>query len=153
MPYDRPAAEKLRLPFYEGPAAGTGEQSPRPGKADAAVLRKRNLRDDLASLKFDEIKIRTFRGAMRRVLDPRHGLPAYLDAIRAASGEFSAAAAAPSAKEMTRIAWPSLPAGVLVDENPRVVGRGREPWSRRAPSLSGGGTRKFYGLSGPRGTL
>ena len=37
-----------------------------------------DLRDDLAALHFDAIKIRTFRGALRRVLDPQHGLPPYL---------------------------------------------------------------------------
>ena len=65
----------------------------------------------------------TFRGALGRVLDPRHGLPAYLDSIRTAAGEFSAAAAALSATEMARVGWPSLPAGVLVDEIRRLVGR------------------------------
>ena len=80
---------------------------------------------------FDAIKIRTFRGALRRVLDPQRGLPAYLQAIRAAAGEFSAAAAALSATEMARVGWPSLPAGLLVDEIRAWWDVGRQAWSRR----------------------
>ena len=68
-----------------------------------------DLRNELAALHFDAIKIRTFRGALARVLDPAQGLPGYLGEIRAAAGQFAAAAAALSATEMARVAWPSLP--------------------------------------------
>ena len=94
-------------------------------------LRESNLRDDLAALLFDAIKIQTFRGALGRVLDPQHGLPAYLHSIRAAAAEFSAAAAALSATEMARVGWPSLPAGVLVEEIARWWNDSRQEWSRR----------------------
>ena len=90
-----------------------------------------NLRDDLAALCFDAIKIQTFRGALSRVLDPQHGLPAYLKSIRAAAAEFSAAATALSATEMARVGWPSLPAGVLVEEIARWWNDSRQQWSRR----------------------
>ena len=62
-PYDRAAAEGLRLPFYRRrgpPVAGRTLRRRRP-----------DLRDELASLHFDAIKIRTFRGAVGRVLDRR----------------------------------------------------------------------------------
>ncbi len=108
VPYDRRAAEELRLPFY-AISAGC----------------------ELAALRFDEIKIRTFRGALRRVLDPQHGLPAYLDSIRAAADDFSSAAAALSTAEMARVGWPSLPTGVLVDEIRDWWDDSRQPWSRR----------------------
>ena len=85
----------------------------------------------MAALHFDAIKIRTFRGALRRVLDPEHGLPAYLDSIRTAAGEFSTAVAALSATEMARVGWPSLPAGVLVDEIRDWWDASRQDWSRR----------------------
>ena len=65
------------------------------------------------------------------MLDPQHGLPAYLDSIRRAAGEFSTAAAALSATEMARVGWPSLPAGVLVDEIRDWWDASRQPWSRR----------------------
>jgi hypothetical protein len=127
VPYDRRAADELRLTFY-----ALDKAAETPGDSAAgAPLRPANLRDDLAELRFDAIKIQTFRGALGRVLDPRHGLPAYLESIRAAAGEFSAAAAALSATEMARVGWPSLPAGVLVEEIRRWWDEGRPPWSRR----------------------
>jgi hypothetical protein len=122
VPYDRKAADELRLPFYALEMGG-----PPPGVS----LRKANLRDDLTELRFDAIKIQTFRGALRQVLDPRHGLPAYLESIRTAAAEFSAAASALSATEMARVGWPSLPAGVLVEEIRRWWDDARQPWSRQ----------------------
>ncbi|MBN1393545.1 MAG: 50S ribosome-binding GTPase [Pirellulales bacterium] len=117
VPFDRRAAEELRLPFlkiYPGPQP-VGS----------------NLRDDLAGLCFDEIKVRTFRGALRRVLDPSAGLPAYLNSIHAACGDFSAAADALSTADMARVGWPSLPAVVLVDEIRDWWDESRRSWSRR----------------------
>jgi hypothetical protein len=90
-----------------------------------------DLRADLAALRFDAIKIRTFRGAMRRVLDSERGVPAYLASIRAAAGDFSAAAEALSATEMARVGWPSLPASVLVDEIRDWWDVSRQEWSRQ----------------------
>lgn len=80
---------------------------------------------------FDAIKIRTFRGALARVLDPAQGLPCYLQEIRAAAGQFAAAASALSATEMARVAWPSLPTSVLVDEMQQWWDAERTAWSRR----------------------
>jgi len=119
-PYDRAAAAGLRLPFYR---VGPDGRHPPEGPVD--------LREELASLHFDPIKIRTFRGAVRRVLDPASGVGAYLGAIRAAAGEFSGAAAALSAGEMARVAWPTLPASVLVDEIRTWWDTGRSELSRR----------------------
>ncbi len=119
-PYDRAAADQLRLPFYAvGP---DGHQVP----GEPA-----DLREELASLHFDAIKIRTFRGALSRVLDAQRGVGGYLAEIRAAAGEFSGAAEALSASEMARVAWPSLPAGVLVDEIRGWWDGGRSDWSQR----------------------
>jgi hypothetical protein len=118
-PYDRAAAEGLRLPFYRLAADGV------------AMETAANLREELASLHFDTIKIRTFRGAVARLLDPAHGAPAYLATVRAAAGEFAAAAAALSATEMARVAWPTLPAGVLVEEIRQWWDAARQGWSRQ----------------------
>ncbi|MGB7732332.1 MAG: GTPase, partial [Thermoguttaceae bacterium] len=169
IPYDRRAAEELRLKFYwiEGLGAGGQEPGARdegpgareegPGARDQGLKiqisespnlqipkslnpqitkshpppRESDLRADLALLRFDTIKIRTFRGAVRRVLDPQRGAPAYLDSIRRAAGEFSAAAKALSATEMARVGWPSLPVGVLVDEMRDWWDASRQEWSRR----------------------
>ncbi len=119
VPYDRRAAEKLRLPFY---CVGKDGMDP--------IGRPVELRDELAALRFDAIKIRTFRGAMHRVLDPGTGLPAYLQRIRAAAGDFASAAKILSAQEMARVDWPMLPAGVLVEEIRAWWDAHRESWSR-----------------------
>jgi hypothetical protein len=68
---------------------------------------------------------------VRRVLDVQHGLPAYLASIRRAAGEFAAANAALSATELARIGWPSLPAGLLVDEIRQWWDGSRQAWSRQ----------------------
>lgn len=118
-PYDREAAARLALPFFEVGSDGRG-----------AVGRPSSLRDDLASLHFDAIKIRTFRGALAEVLDPTHGAPAYLARVSRGAGEFAAAATALSAAEMARVQWPSLPAGVFVDEIRTWWDSHRSGWSR-----------------------
>ncbi|MBN1909936.1 MAG: GTPase domain-containing protein [Pirellulales bacterium] len=120
VPADRRAAEELRLPFYRvGP-----DGQDLPGEAS-------DLRRELGQLEFDTIKIRTFRGALARVLDPEQGAPSYLRAIRAASGEFAAAAEALSASEIARVAWPTLPPAILVDEIRDWWDADRADWSRR----------------------
>jgi hypothetical protein len=119
IPLDRAAADELRLPFY--PVGRDGRQLPR---------NPASLRDDLAALHFDEIKIRTFRGALRRVLDPHDGAAGYLDAIRRAAGQFGAAHGVLSASEMARVAWPTLPPGVLVEEIRAWWDSARTAWSR-----------------------
>jgi hypothetical protein len=124
LPYDRGAAESLRLPFYE-----VGPDGARP-PGEAA-----NLRDELAALRFDAIKIRTFRGALARVLDARQGAAAWLATIDAAAGQFAQAAVALSATEMARVAWPTLPAGTLVDEIRAWWDSSRHRWSRNVHSF------------------
>ena len=159
VPYDRAAAEELRLPFYrlsaveqrpevegwhvpELQAKGVDLSTPRPSleAQGRATLRLYNLdqassptdlRNELAALHFDTIKIRTFRGALARVLDPAQGLPGYLAEIRTAAGQFAAAADALSATEMARVAWPGLPSSVLVEEMHQWWDAQRGDWSRR----------------------
>jgi hypothetical protein len=137
VPHDRRAADSLRLPFYAIPPSPhpnplpKGEGTLRMTETGEGTLHAADLRHDLAALHFDAIKIETFRGALERVLDANNGLPAYLDSIRRAAGEFSAAASALSATEMARVGWPSLPAGLLIDEIAHWWDDSRQPWSRR----------------------
>jgi hypothetical protein len=119
VPLDRKAAEQLRLPFH--PVGPKADQPPGPPSS---------LRDELAAMHFDAIKIRTFRGALGRLLDNQQGLPGWLREIRVAAGGFSAAAEALSATEMARVAWPSLPPRVLVDEIRDWWDAARGAWSR-----------------------
>jgi len=141
VPYDRAAASELRLPFYRlnsrvGPTcsavAGSELVPPRSFPALASSPSSpTDLRNELAAMHFDAIKIRTFRGALGRVLDPAQGLPGYLSEIRAAAGQFAAAASALSATEMARVAWPGLPTSVLVEEMQQWWNVDRTAWSRR----------------------
>jgi len=120
VPYDRQAAAERRLPFFSvGP---TGHAPPaEPG----------SLGDDLAALHFDKIKIRTFRGALARLLDREEGAPAYLERIRYRADEFAAASQALAAAELVRVPWPIIPPQLLVDEIRGWWDAQRSPWSRR----------------------
>lgn len=104
-PYDRKAAGKFELPFYEVGPEGKG-----------ALRQPSSLRDDLGTLHFDRIKIRALRGALSCVLDRQLGAPAYLARIRTASAEFTSAAELLSHSEAVRIEWPTLPPNLLIDE-------------------------------------
>jgi 50S ribosome-binding GTPase len=120
IPYDRRAAGELRLPFH---AVGPDGRQP--------LGQGVSLRDDLAALHFDAIKIRTFRGALAEVLDPQRGAAAYLDRVRGAADEFAAAGRALSMAEMARVHWPALPAPLLVEEIRQWWDTSRSGWSRR----------------------
>ena len=119
VPRDRELADALRLPFFRVGRDGRGEpETPC------------SLRDDLAGLHFDAIKVRTLRGALAQVLEPGKGLPAYLRRVGEAAEQYAAAHRALSTTEMARVAWPSLPPGVLVDEIRAWWDSARSPWSR-----------------------
>jgi len=120
VPHDRQAAERLTLPMYD-----VGPDGRR------AIAEPADLRRELAALKFDPIKIRTFRGALRRVLDRERGVAGYLDDVRRAAGEFAAAAEALATTEMARLAWPTLPPRVLVEEIRAWWETTRSGWSRQ----------------------
>jgi hypothetical protein len=105
IPYDRRAAQERRLAFY---AVGPNAQLP---LGEAA-----SLREELARLHFDAIKVRAFRGAMARVLDLVAGAPAYLARVRHSAADFSAAAEALADSQVGRVHWPTLPARLVVEE-------------------------------------
>lgn len=106
VPHDRAAAREMRLPFY----------ALEPGETAKLADKPSSLRDELAALRFDAIKIRTFRGAIAQVLDPATGAPHYLARLKARGKDFAEASAALEAAERTRIHWPSLPSRLLVTE-------------------------------------
>jgi hypothetical protein len=124
VPRDPEAAAELRLPFFS-----VGRDGRRP--PDVAG----SLRDDLAGLHFDAVKVRALRGALAHVLDPRRGLPDYLRRVGEAADRYAAAHRALSTTEMARVAWPSLPPGVLVDEIRAWWDLARSPWSRNIHSF------------------
>ena len=98
---DRAASDRLQLPFYEV------------GRDGRAALRKANLREELATLHFDEIKLRTLRGALRRVLDETGRLGGYLSALQHKTRQFQAAAQVLQSDKLAQTSWPQLPAKIL----------------------------------------
>lgn len=98
-PWDEPAVEANRLPFYPLSPGAT------------------NPRQDLAELQFDAIKIRSFRGSLREVLDPEKGVPAYLASVAGRAGEFAAARDSLGRMQYTdRLDLPPFPPRLLLDE-------------------------------------
>jgi hypothetical protein len=124
IPYDRAAANQLRLPFYEVGSNGK-----------ATIGAPASLQAELAHLHFDAIKVRTFRGALDCLLDRETGVPAWLWQLREASAEFAAANQTLNATEMARVNWPSLPPRLLVDEIRIWWDARRSVWSRKIHSF------------------
>jgi hypothetical protein len=97
-PRDREAARSNRLTFH-----------PLSAQAD-------DPRRDLAGLHFGEIKLRSLRGALRRLLDPVDGVPAYLDAVEQVSAEYARALNNVRGAVSIRVDAPELPGHVVIDE-------------------------------------
>ncbi|HPP51332.1 MAG TPA: 50S ribosome-binding GTPase [Thermoguttaceae bacterium] len=118
-PADRAAADRLQLPFYDVGRDGRNEH-----------LRKVDLREELAALHFEPIKLRTLRGALRRVLDQNKGLGGYLSALEQKSQQFQAAVRVLEADKMAQTPWPQLPAKMLSEEILAWWDGRRPPWVR-----------------------
>jgi len=126
-PNDRRAAEENRLPFCERtwplPAAGN--------PPTAAGSPPRNLREDLANLKFRDIKLRTLRGSLRQVVSETDGAPAWLAEVRRRSAGFQDASTLLSMQQLARIDnWPSPPANLFVTEIREWWRLQREGWTK-----------------------
>jgi hypothetical protein len=126
-PNDRRAAEENRLPFYERPWPLGAEG----GSTTASQPTPRNLRDDLASLKFRDIKLRTLRGSLRQVVSEADGAPAWLAEVRRRSAGFQDASTLLSMQQLARIDnWPSPPATLFVNEIREWWRLQREGWTK-----------------------
>jgi len=103
VPYDPAATDDLKLPFYS-----VGDD----GNGDVDLDRPSSLSDELATFRFDEIKLQTLRGAVSRVLDPEEGIDTYLDSVQAVSDR-----AQDNVKlfaELVKVdRWPDLPPDLL----------------------------------------
>jgi hypothetical protein len=118
VPYDRQAAQSRGLKFYSvGPEATEFQQEPV------------DLGRELTELRYDDLKTRTLRGALARVLEPG-GVERYLAEVRIAADRFSAARKALAEAHRVTTAWPGLPAGVLVEEIGAWWDARRSGWSR-----------------------
>ncbi|MCA9058336.1 MAG: GTPase domain-containing protein, partial [Planctomycetaceae bacterium] len=129
-PNDRTAANELRLPFHyrswqpEG-AAVESDATDKPNPADAGMVdhdSTRDLRKDLAELRFHEIRMQTLTGSLSELLSPQHGLPAWLQEIRLASADLARTAERLSAETVLKIRnWPS-------PSNAMIVAQIRQWW-------------------------
>ncbi len=120
-PSDRPAAEELRLPFFErcSPTAGT----------------PRNLAIDLSQLRFREIRMRTLLGSLRELTHPQRGVPAYLKEVRNASEDLGRTAARLTSESVVQVRnWPTPSNSVLVAEIRTWWQSRQEGWARRINS-------------------
>ncbi len=112
VPNDRRAAVENRLPFYWRalPTAVTAASA-----APRAISGEpHDLHRDLAALHFEEIKLRTLRGAVRQVLSPVAGAPALIAEIREKSAAFQKAAAALTLPNLSPVQWPTPPGSMIV---------------------------------------
>jgi len=122
-PNDRAAAEELRLPFYE-------RQWPvSEGSLPASTNEPRDLRADLASLRFREIRVRTLRGSLRELLN---GVPAWMQSLQNSSDDLKATSKRLSSDAVLRIRdWPVPPSASFVGEI-RIWWKARQHgWARR----------------------
>jgi len=98
VPRDRSAARESRLTFHPLSAGST------------------EPRRDLAELRFSEIKIRSLRGALRQMLEPTAGLPAYLRLLEARAEENRKAKELIHDIVQIKLEAPQLPGHVVTSE-------------------------------------
>jgi hypothetical protein len=122
VPRDRLAARENRLDFFP---LSEGSTDPR---------------SDLAELRFTEIKIRSVRGSLRQMLEPREGLPAYLAELRALAEENREARQIIHDTVQLRLEAPALPGHIVTGE----IWRWLEPRRTRFDRA----VHKFYGKLG-----
>ncbi|MBC8114408.1 MAG: 50S ribosome-binding GTPase [Candidatus Saccharimonas sp.] len=103
-------------------ASGTSPHCPLPTPHSLASV--------LSQLRFAEIKLRTLRGSIARLVDGEAGVPAYLREVQTRSRQFRDAADVFASRAMVRQAnWPAPPNGLLVDEMWSWWDDHREAWT------------------------
>ena len=103
VPHDFAAAEAGRIVFHALPELT-------PDGRDLSPLER------LATSDFDALKLRSMRGAMAVVLEPRHGLPAWLDELTLRAGEWQASLGVLEREGQVRVALPPAPREVVWQE-------------------------------------
>ena len=131
-PNDRRAAEANRLPFFER------QWRPDEPLAPSADTAPHNLARDLSEMRFSEIKLRTLRGALGQILDPRTGVRAYLEEIRLRSEAFQDAKTLLSMQELARVDnWPAPPVSLLVNHIRQWWRTHRQGWTKTIHDVYG----------------
>ncbi len=115
-PHDRRAAEDNKLPFYQRdwPVDEKPLQSEKKPETEQSA---RNLMQDLSTLRFEEIKLRSLRGAIVSLQDSQTGIPHYLAEIKQRAGIHGDAwhRLTERLREIN-VTWPKIPNRVVVAE-------------------------------------
>lgn len=92
----------------------------------------RNLMTDLTSLRFGEIKLRSLSGSLKELIDPHHGVPAWLQEVRSQGDQYKRAAELLTANKLAVVGdWPTIPSSLLVSEVREWWGHQRKGWTAR----------------------
>ena len=145
---NRKAAEAIALTFEERKWGGSGQWAVGSGEeacvddettqtqpfstiTDPASLHSpQSLSTTLSQLRFAEIKLRTLRGSLVRLVDDDSGVPAYLREVATRSRQFRDASDVFASRAMVKQAdWPAPPNGLLVDEMWLWWDGHREAWT------------------------
>jgi len=132
-PRDRQAARENRLDFHP---LSEGSTTPRA---------------DLSELHFDEIKLRSLRGALRQMLDPEDGLPTFLDRVVLRSAEYARCRDWVGQAVQVHVDAPELPTRVVIDEIWKWLEPHRTKFDRTVHQTYGyltTGIRKAWGTAG-----
>lgn len=128
-PHDRRAADGIELKFQARsfPPVEHSETVP-----EADQERAVDLMEDISTLRFEEIKLRTFRGAMRELLSHEQGIPKFQEEISRKCFEFQQAINVLAAHELAEIDnWPTVPNKFLIGLIRQWWLEQREGWSAR----------------------
>ena len=130
-PNDRRAAEALTLEFEE--RSWPVEAIPKsldPIPKTSVSREPVRLNQVLSQLRFSEIKLRTLRGSLKRLVALDDGAPAYLREIQQRSQQFrDAAEIFVSRSLIQQTNWPAPPNSLIVDEMWRWWNSHREIWT------------------------
>ena len=141
-PNDRKAAEAIRLRFEERtwpikhtiPGSDiedlTAETSSASRSNEGPSPEPVQLSSVLSQLRFDEIKLRTLRGSLKRLVANETGAPHYLRDIQQRSQQFRDAAEVFASRSLIRHSdWPAPPNSLIVDEMWHWWDGHREVWT------------------------
>ena len=147
-PNDRKSAEAIRLKFVERtwpvappesnaivvddetPGLNADPISPQTSLSAPMSSEPVSLNTVLSQLRFTEIKLRTLRGSLKRLIADGDGAPAYLRDIRARSQQYRDAADVFASRSLIRHAdWPAPPNKLIVDSMWAWWDQHREVWT------------------------
>ena len=180
VPHDRDAAAQRRLPFLrlhkpsrsdrsESTNGGTGRDTNRRAEGNTNADESPNgagngvgnttakyvpepasLTAELADLRFDSVRLRTFRGAVRRIVDEREGAPAWLAKLHHTANRYQRAVQTLQADQLVQVEWPNLPPETVSMEIWQWWDRSRPPWVQRVHGFYRSVSRGM--IHGVRGT-